>query len=71
MMKFASLPQLLSTIPLYYAHPYSAYERGLNEEQNRINQLPRKSFHYSSPRNYFRLSYLILQSSNYFFLATI
>ena len=52
--EFASLPQLLSTIPIYYAHPYSAYERGLNEEQNRINQLPRKSFHYSSPEELFQ-----------------
>ena len=66
---------MLPTIPIYYAHPYSAYERGLNEKQNSlirrflqkgrsfdgianekiqeiqnwINQLPRKSFHYSSP----------------------
>ena len=37
-----------------YAHPYSAYERGLNEEQNRINQLPRNSFHYSSPEELFQ-----------------
>jgi len=54
MMKFASLPQLLSTIPIYYAQPYSAYERGPNEEQNRINQLPRKSFHYSPPEKLFQ-----------------
>ena len=78
--EFASLPQLLSTIPIYYAHPYSAYERGLNEKQNSlirrflpkgssfdvvtdeqireiqnwINQLPRKSFHYSSPEELFQ-----------------
>ena len=78
--EFASLPQLLSTIPIYYAHLYSAYERGLNEKQNSlirrflpkgrsfdvvtdeqireiqdwINQLPRKSFHYSSPEELFQ-----------------
>ena len=78
--EFASLPQLLPTIPVYYAHPYSAYERGLNEKQNSlirrflqkgrsfddiadekiqeiqnwINQLPRKSFHYSSPEELFQ-----------------
>ena len=78
--EFASLPQLLPTIPIYYAHPYSAYERGLNEKQNSlirrflpkgrsfdvvtdeqireiqdwINQLPRKSFHYSSPEELFQ-----------------
>ena len=78
--EFASLPQLLSTIPIYYAHPYSAYERGLNEKQNSlirrflpkgrsfdvvtdeqireiqdwINQLPRKSFHYSLPEELFQ-----------------
>lgn len=34
--EFASLPQLLPTIPIYYAHPYSAYERGLNEKQNSL-----------------------------------
>ena len=78
--EFASLPQLLPTIPIYYANPYSAYERGLNEKQNSlirrflpkgrsfdvvtdeqireiqdwINQLPRKSFHYSSPEELFQ-----------------
>lgn len=78
--EFASLPQLLPTIPIYYAHPYSAYERGLNEKQNSlirrflqkghsfddiadekiqeiqnwINQLPRKSFHYSLPEELFQ-----------------
>ena len=78
--EFASLPQLLPTISIYYAHPYSAYERGLNEKQNSlirrflpkrrsfdvvtdeqireiqdwINQLPRKSFHYSSPEELFQ-----------------
>ena len=78
--EFASLPQLLPAIPIYYAHPYSAYERGLNEKQNSlirrflpkgrsfdgvtdeqireiqdwINQLPRKSFHYSSPEELFQ-----------------
>ena len=34
--EFASLPQSLPTIPIYYAHPYSAYERGLNEKQNSL-----------------------------------
>lgn len=78
--EFASLPQLLPTIPIYYAHPYYAYERGLNEKQNSlirrflpkgrsfdvvtdeqireiqdwINQLPRKSFHYSLPEELFQ-----------------
>ena len=78
--EFASLPQLLPTIPIYYAHPDSAYERGLNEKQNSlirrflpkgssfdvvtdeqireiqnwINQLPRNSFHYSSPEELFQ-----------------
>ena len=70
----------IPTIPIYYAHPYSAYERGLNEKQNSlirrflpkgrsfdvvtdeqireiqdwINQLPQKSFHYSSPEELFQ-----------------
>ena len=70
----------IPTILIYYAHPYSAYERGLNEKQNSlirrflpkgrsfdvvadeqireiqdwINQLPRKSFHYSSPEELFQ-----------------
>ena len=70
----------IPTIPIYYAHPYSAYERGLNEKQNSlirrflpkgrsfdvvtdeqireiqdwINQLPRKSFHYSLPEELFQ-----------------
>ena len=26
----------IPTIPIYYAHPYSAYERGLNEKQNSL-----------------------------------
>ena len=34
--EFASLPQLLPNTPVYYAHPYSAYERGLNEKQNSL-----------------------------------
>ena len=71
---------ITSEIPICYAHPYSAYERGLNEKQNSlirrflpkgrsfdvvtdeqireipdwINQLPRKSFHYSSPEELFQ-----------------
>ena len=91
--EFASLPQLLPAIPIYYAHPYSAYERGLNEKQNSlirrflpkgrsfdgvtdeqiremqdwINQLPENLFITVRRRNYFRLSYLILQSSFQFF----
>ena len=86
--EFASLPQLLPTIPIYYAHPYSAYERGLNEKQNSlvrrflpkgrsfdvvtdeqlreiqdwINQLPENLFITVRLRNYFNLSYLVLQS---------
>ena len=27
---------ITSEIPIYYAHPYSAYERGLNEKQNSL-----------------------------------
>lgn len=34
--EFASLPQLLPGTAIYYAHPYSAYERGLNEKQNSL-----------------------------------
>ena len=34
--EFALLPQLLPTIPIYYAHLYSAYERRLNEKQNSL-----------------------------------
>lgn len=34
--EFASLPQLLPDTAIYYAHPYSAYERGLNEKQNSL-----------------------------------
>ena len=44
--EFASLPQLLPTIPIYYAHPYSAYERGPNEKQNSLIRrfLPKGAF---------------------------
>lgn len=34
--EFASLPQTLPDTVIYYAHPYSAYERGLNEKQNSL-----------------------------------
>lgn len=34
--EFASLPQQLPDTPIYYAHPYSAYERGTNEKQNAL-----------------------------------
>lgn len=34
--EFASLPQQLPDTPIYYAHPYSAYERGTNEKQNSL-----------------------------------
>ena len=34
--EFASLPQILPDTPIYYAHPYSSYERGLNEKQNAL-----------------------------------
>lgn len=30
--EFSSLPQVLPNAPIYYAHPYSSYERGLNEK---------------------------------------
>ena len=32
--EFSSLPRVLPSTTIYYAHPYSAYERGLNEKQN-------------------------------------
>ena len=34
--EFASLPKQLPDTPIYYAHPYSAYERGTNEKQNSL-----------------------------------
>lgn len=34
--EFATLPQILPNTAIYYAHPYSAYERGLNEKQNSL-----------------------------------
>ena len=34
--EFASLPKLCPDVPIYYAHPYAAYERGLNEKQNSL-----------------------------------
>ena len=92
--EFASQPQLLPTISIYYTHPYSAYEHGLNEKQNSlvrrflpkgrsfdvvtdeqlreiqdwINQLPESLFITVRRRNYYKLSYLILQSSCHFYV---
>jgi len=34
--EFSSLPKILPDTAIYYAHPYSAYERGLNEKQNSL-----------------------------------
>ena len=34
--EFSSLPQILPDTDVYYAHPYSSYERGLNEKQNSL-----------------------------------
>lgn len=34
--EFAQLPKLCPDVPIYYAHPYAAYERGLNEKQNSL-----------------------------------
>ena len=34
--EFSSLPQALPNTPIYYAHPYSSYERRLNEKQNSL-----------------------------------
>lgn len=34
--EFASLPKICPDIAIYYAHPYAAYERGLNEKQNSL-----------------------------------
>ena len=34
--EFASLKEFLPNIPIYYAHPYSSFERGTNEKQNSI-----------------------------------
>lgn len=34
--EFASLPEALPETDIYYAHPYSAFERGLNEKQNSL-----------------------------------
>ena len=34
--EFAALPEQLPETPIYYAHPYSSYERGLNEKQNSL-----------------------------------
>ncbi len=32
--EFAFLPDMLPHIAIYYAHPYSSFERGINENQN-------------------------------------
>ena len=34
--EFASLPELFTDTKIYYAHPYSAWERGTNEKQNSL-----------------------------------
>lgn len=34
--EFTLLPQMLPETPVCYAHPYSAYEHGLNEKQNSL-----------------------------------
>lgn len=34
--EFSSLPQVLPNTPIYYAHPYSSFERGLNEKRNSL-----------------------------------
>lgn len=34
--EFASLPNFLPDTAIYYAHPYSSFERGLNEKQNSL-----------------------------------
>ena len=34
--EFAALPALLPKTKIYYAHPYSAWERGTNEKQNSL-----------------------------------
>lgn len=37
--KFAKLPELFTDTNIYYAHPYSAWERGTNEKQNSLIRL--------------------------------
>lgn len=34
--EFAELPRLLPTVDMYYADPYSSYQRGTNEKQNSL-----------------------------------
>ena len=34
--EFSSLPELFTDTKIYYAHPYSAWERGTNEKQNSL-----------------------------------
>lgn len=34
--EFATLKNIIPDVPIYYAHPYSSYERGTNEKQNSL-----------------------------------
>lgn len=34
--EFATLNSILPDVPIYYAHPYSSFERGTNEKQNSL-----------------------------------
>ena len=34
--EFSKLPEILPASKIYYAHPYSAFERGTNEKQNSL-----------------------------------
>lgn len=35
-LEFAHLNSILPDVPIYYAHPYSSFERGTNEKQNSL-----------------------------------
>ena len=35
-VNFHTLPELFTDTKIYYAHPYSAWERGTNEKQNSL-----------------------------------